>query len=453
MQMKVAAMDLLDRVAASETRSDLFAVVMAGGSGSRLWPESRKSRPKPFLPLLQDGRTLFEATLDRLDGLVAPDSRFVVVGRRFAQLVAAAKPQTPLNPERTLLEPVGRDTALCVAWGALEALRLNPDPTLIALPADPWINDPSAFRKTLAKAVRVVDGDPERLVALGIAPTEPSPEYGYIKRGAPLDDEENVYEVEMFREKPTPKLAQEYLDEGRFFWNAGVGIWKARRYLELLRRYEPGLAPTLDRIESVVRVRAVSDKRTEDDIEFIDAFTSVAKENAKSFDYAVLERAPKVCVVLGDAFEWSDVGSFSALERLGVPSPSPVKIITRDAKRNYVRVVPSAAMLKVVALVGVNDLVVDLTNDALTIAKQEKGATVESVSSPFPVEVATQNAKNNDVRVAADAASLKVASFAGVDDLIVVMTGDALMIAKKGNDAAIKTLVEKLQRLNLEGLC
>ena len=447
-------MDLSDSAVEFEYRSDLFAVVMAGGVGSRLWPESRKSRPKPFLPLLKDGRTLFEATLDRLDGLVSLDERFVVVGRRFAQFVVSRKPWIPLtlNLARTLLEPVGRDTALCVAWAALEALQINPDPTLIALPADHWINDPVAFRKTLAKAVRVVDGDPERLVTLGIEPTEPSTEYGYIKRGAPFGSEGGVFEVEKFREKPNPKLAQEYLDAGGFFWNAGVAVWKARRYLELLRRYEPGLAPTLDRIESVVRACAASNKRTASNPEFIDAFSSVAKENAKSFDYAVLERAPKVCVALGDAFEWSDVGSFSALERLGVPSPSPVEIVTRDAERNYVRVVPGVAPLKVVALVGANDLDVVLTGDALTVAKKGKDSAVKDVFSPISVEVATQDSKNNDVRVAADFTAIKVASFVGVDDLIVVMTGDALLIAQKGSDAAIKTLVEKLQHLRLEGL-
>ena len=446
-------MNLSDR-ADSDTRSDLFAVVMAGGSGSRLWPESRATRPKPFLPLLRDGRTLFEAALDRLDGLVAPGKRFVVAGRPFAKHVAAAKPRTPLRPERTLFEPEGRNTALCVAWAALEALQISDDPTLIALPADAWIDDSVPFHKALEKAVRAVDGDPERLVALGIKPTAPIPEFGYIGRGESVPDVEDVYEVAEFIEKPKVNDARKLIGTGRCFWNAGVLVWKARRFLELLRRNEPGLKPTLDRIESVVRACAASNRRTDEDPEFIDAFSSVAKENAKSFDYAVLEKSPKICVVLGDPFEWSDVGSFSAFERLGFPSPSPVEVITEDANRNYVRVVPAvddAATLKVAALVGVNDLVVVVTKNALTIAKKGSDAALERFPTTSSVVVAFQNAERNEVRVASDtvgASTPKVVKLVGVDDLIVVSTGDALLVTKKGNDAAIKELVEKLPRLD-----
>ena len=448
-------MNLSDR-ADSDTRSDLFAVVMAGGSGSRLWPESRATRPKPFLPLLRDGRTLFEAALDRLDGLVAPDKRFVVAGRPFAKRVAAAKPRTPLSSDRTLFEPEGRNTALCVAWAALEALQISDDPTLIALPADAWIDDSVPFHKALEKAVRAVDGDPERLVALGIKPTGPIPEFGYIGRGESVPDmkDEDVYEVAKFIEKPNVNDARKLIETGRFFWNAGVLVWKAQRFLELLRRNEPGLKPTLDRIESVVSVCAASNRRTDEDSEFINAFSSVTKENAKSFDYAILEKSPKICVVLGDPFEWSDVGSFSAFERLGFPSPSPVVVITEDANRNYVRVVPAvddAATLKVAALVGVNDLVVVVTKNALTIAKKGSGAALERVPTTSSVVVASQNAERNEVRVASDAVGAstpKVVKLVGVDDLIVVATGDALLVAKKRNDAAIKELVEKLPRLD-----
>ena len=378
----------LSDVAESNRCARRFAVVMAGGAGTRLWPESRNARPKPFLPLLKDGRTLFEATLDRLDGLVAPDARFVVVGRAFAELVARSAPRAPLNPARALLEPTGRDTALCVAWAALEALRLDSDPTLIVLPADSWISDDAAFRATLEKSARLVDDDPERLVTLGIAPTAPSPEYGYIERGTAIDGEEGVFEVKRFREKPRPETAREFLASGGFYWNAGVGVWKARRYLELLRDYNPELAATLDVIEPIVASRAVSGERTEDDPNFQEAF---ARGKAISFDYAVLEKAPKVCVVAGDAFRWSDVGSFSALERVGAGSPSPVEVVALDASGNYVRVVPKS-----------------------------------------------------------DGASpIKIAALAGVDDLVVVVAGDALLIAKKGDDGAIKRIVHELKERNL----
>ena len=387
--MKAAAMNLSNR-ATSGPSANLFAVVMAGGSGTRLWPESRNSRPKPFLTLSTDGRTLFEATLDRLDGIVSSDARFVVVGRRFAKLVAESKPRVPINPALVLLEPKGRDTALCVAWAAFEALQIDPDPTLIATPSDSWINSDDSFRESLAKAVRLVADDPERLVTIGIRPTSRSTEYGYIRFGAEILDEQGAYEVLKFGEKPDEDKVEEFLKTGCAFWNAGVGIWKARRYLELLRDLHPAIATTLDQIERIVAKNAASGTRTEDDPEFVDAFTSVADKNAISFDYAVLQKAPKVCVVSGDAFEWSDVGSFSALARLGIPSPSPVETVVHNATGNYVRVASGAN------------------------------------------------------------AGVKVVALAGVDDLVVVVAGDALLIAKKGDDAAIRKVVEGLREQNLD---
>lgn len=375
---------------ASASRSNLFAVVMAGGPGSRLWPESRRARPKPFLPLAPDGRTLAAATFDRLDGLVAPENRLVVVGRAFAKLAADAIPT--LRRENALLEPVGRDTAPCVLWSALEALRRNPDPTLVVLPSDHWIAPDDAFRATLRRAVALVDDDPRRLVLLGVKPTEPSSAFGYLERGAVIPGVPGAFQVARFREKPDAPTAKRFFDDGSFYWNAGVFVWKARRILDVVRECDPELTASFAPVAE--RVRAASDgARTDADPAFADAFARVKRV---SIDRAALERAPNVAMIEANSFLWSDVGSFAALERLRVPSQIPVELVEYRASGSFVRVAPRPAA---------------------------------------PRDVAPTR---------------KVVAIAGVDDLLVVDAGDALLVAKKGDDAAIRELVERLRERGLD---
>jgi len=377
----------------------LFAVVMAGGSGARLWPESRSKRPKPFLPLTPSGRSLFRATLDRLDGLVPVENRLVVAGRNFATLVFKEAPETPKS--RALLEPVGRDTALCVAWSALEALKLHPDPTLVVLPSDHLITPDNAFRQTIRRAAKLVDDDPTRLVTLGVTPTEPSSAYGYIERGKKLDSaESNAYEVASFREKPDVETAKRFLLSNRFFWNAGVFVWKARRILELIVQYEPELAATIKELKKTVDEASRLDRNYSDSPEFQRVFADARRV---SIDYAVLERAPDVVVLSTDEFQWDDVGSFAALEKL--------------------------------------------TGEG---CEQTRNAVVGA-------DVVVQNASNNYVRVACPSSSLsakqkKTVALVDVDNLLVVDVGDVLLVTQKGNDVSLKKFVERLKKEGKENL-
>jgi mannose-1-phosphate guanylyltransferase len=371
---------------------------MAGGSGTRLWPESRRDRPKPFLPLLPDGRSTIAATFSRLDGLVPPERRFVVAGRSFASLVADALPE--LEPRRTLLEPCGRDTAPCVAWAALEAMQIDENATLIVLPSDHLVRPDAAFQATLAQAVRLVEEDETRLVALGVVPTEPSSAYGYIEIDEALSaDVPDAYAVRRFREKPDVETARQFLESGRFFWNAGVFVWKARRILELIRRFEPELGASFDRIAPLVADAAANERSTADDPTFVREFS-----NAKriSIDYAVLERAPNVAV-LRAPFDWDDLGSFAALERTFAASETSDSQAFNDADGN---VATGADLL-------------------------------------------AENARGSFVRVLTTAETpskrRKLVALVDVDDLLVVETDDALLVAKKGNDAALRRLVERLK--------
>ena len=371
---------------------------MAGGSGTRLWPESRRDRPKPFLPLLPDGRSTIAATFARLDGLVPPERRFVVAGRSFASLVADALPE--LEPRRTLLEPCGRDTAPCVAWAALEALQVDENATLIVLPSDHLVRPDAAFRATLAQAVRLVEEDETRLVTLGVAPTEPSSAYGYIEIDDALNaDKDDAYVVRRFREKPDAETARQFLESGRYFWNAGVFVWKARRILELIAQFEPELGATFARIAPLVANAAANGRSVADDPTFVREFS-----NAKriSIDYAVLERASNV-VVLRAPFDWDDLGSFAALERTVAASETSVS--------------------------------------------QLFNADVGNVATG--ADLVVENARGSFVRVLTTAETPsrrpKLVALVDVDDLLVVETDDALLVAKKGNDAALRRLVERLK--------
>ena len=378
--------------------SNVCAVVMAGGSGTRLWPESRRDRPKPFLPLLPDGRSTIAATFARLDGLVPPERRFVVAGRSFAPLLADALPE--LEPRRTLLEPCGRDTAPCVAWAALEALQVDENATLIVLPSDHLVAPDATFRATLAQAVRLVEEDETRLVTLGVVPTEPSSAYGYIEIDEALSAElPDAYVVRRFREKPDVETARQFLASDRFFWNAGIFVWKARRVLELIARFEPELGATFGQIAPLVADAAANARATADDPTFVREFS-----NAKriSIDYAVLERASNV-VVLRAPFAWDDLGSFAALERTLVASEMPNSQALNDADGN-------------------------VATGADLIAENARRSFVRVLSSP---ETPSKRRK--------------LVALVDVDDLLVVETDDALLVAKKGNDAALRRLVDRLK--------
>ncbi|MBQ2848960.1 MAG: NTP transferase domain-containing protein [Thermoguttaceae bacterium] len=378
--------------------SNVCAVVMAGGSGTRLWPESRRDRPKPFLPLLPDGRSTIAATFARLDGLVPPERRFVVAGRSFAPLLADALPE--LAPRRTLLEPCGRDTAPCVAWAALEALQVDENATLIVLPSDHLVRPDATFRAALAQAVRLVEENETRLVTLGVVPTEPSSAYGYIEIAEALSaDRSDAYVVRRFREKPDVETARRFLESGRFFWNAGIFVWKARRILELIAQFEPELGATFARIAPLVADAASNGRSTADNPTFVREFS-----NAKriSIDYAVLERAPNV-VVLRAPFDWDDLGSFAALER-------------------------SFAASKTSGSQTLNEVDGNVATGAELIAENARGSFVRVLSSPD-----------------APSKRRKLVALVDVDDLLVVETDDALLVAKKGNDAALRRLVDRLK--------
>jgi len=270
----------------------IYPVVLCGGSGTRLWPRSRKHAPKPFLPLVED-RTLFEATLGRC----ADERRFaapiVVTGKAHLEHVEAQA--AAFEGATVIVEPEAKNTAAAIA---LAAERLPADAIMLVCPSDHHIADAEAFRQAACAAARLAEQD--WLVSFGIAPTSPETGYGYIRRGAPLEE---GFQIERFVEKPDRPTAERFLADGNYSWNGGIFVYRAGAFLDELRRHRPGLAEAVH--------RSVADGR-EQGSEVHPEPAAFAEIEPESVDYAVMENTLRAAVV-PVSMGWSDIGSWQAL--------------------------------------------------------------------------------------------------------------------------------------------
>ncbi len=340
----------------------LTPVILCGGSGTRLWPLSRLLLPKQFLPLAS-ARTLLQETALRLAGLnTAPAVLVSHAEHRF--LVAEQLREAGVTPAGHLLEPEARNTAPAVAAAALWLSQQDPDATLLVLPSDHVIQETSRFHDAVQRAAQLAARG--RLVTFGIVPTAPSTGYGYVRRGAADKDVAGAFSVAEFVEKPDAARARAFLADGSYYWNSGMFVFTARRYLEELRRFRPDI---LSSVETAVREAAR-------DLDFLrldaKAFGSCP---AESVDYAVMERTREASVVAAD-FGWSDIGSWSALWELD-PKDAQGNSVRGDvyldgAAGCYVR-----AEDRLVAALGVRDLVIVETDDAVLVAHKDRAQDVK----------------------------------------------------------------------------
>jgi mannose-1-phosphate guanylyltransferase/mannose-6-phosphate isomerase len=277
-----------------------YAVVLAGGWGERLWPMSRRDRPKQLLPLRGE-RPLVAETLDRIRPLVEVGASVVMTNAAIRERLLAELPMIP--PERIVGEPRGRNTAPAIALAARVLLSTDPDATLAVLPADHVIDDVAAFRGTMGRAFGAAESE-RALVTLGIRPTRPETGYGYIRAGAATATA-GVFEAARFEEKPDRNRAEAFLREGGYYWNSGMFVWRADRFLEDVGEHLPDVARALDSVTELPGGEGFVDQVRG----FYDAAPSV------SVDYGVMEKARGVLVVPAD-FGWDDVGSWEALARL-----------------------------------------------------------------------------------------------------------------------------------------
>tara|TARA_B100000745_G_C20155002_1_gene395959 strand:+ start:29123 stop:30493 length:1371 start_codon:yes stop_codon:yes gene_type:complete len=329
-----------------------------------MWPLSRAAYPKQFLPLLNQESSLLQSTVKRLEGL-GEHQLMCIANEDHRFLVAEQLRQVGALNHNILLEPVGRNTAPAIALAALLAAEENPDAKLLVLPADHDIKDVKQFHGAVEHAIQLANE--QRLVTFGIVPSHPETGYGYIKAGKAITN--SSYEVAEFVEKPDIETAKAYVASGDFHWNSGMFLFKASRYLEELEKYRPDIL-------NACRM-ALKDK-TEDGC-FIrvdsDAFIRCPDE---SIDYAVMENTDSASVVPMSA-GWSDVGSFSSLwdvieQKDDDGNASIGDVVAIDSKNNYINAEDS-----LVATVGVDDLVIVQTKDAVLVSTKEKVQEVKQV--------------------------------------------------------------------------
>jgi mannose-1-phosphate guanylyltransferase len=353
-----------------------YAVILAGGSGQRFWPLSRESLPKQLLPLsILDGRSLLQATLDRLDGLLPLSHVLVLTG---ADQVAATRAQLPQLPEENVLaEPARRDTAPAIALGIAWVARRDPLATMMVLPADHLITDTPAFHHTLRQALHLARSG--GLVTIGIPPTWPCPSFGYIERAAPLAGDTSThgraFHVASFREKPDAAAAQAFLDQGGFYWNAGMFAWTLPEVTAQLEQLQPQLASFID------AATAAPDLATP----LLQEFPLLPKI---SIDYALMEKAAKVLTVEA-SFGWDDLGSFlsiaSYLEQDG-SSFANSNFSSLDSHRNiiYLHHPDPSTPPPHIALLGVEDLIFVHTPDAILIASRTRAEEIKKLVEILP---------------------------------------------------------------------
>ncbi|MCZ6596929.1 MAG: mannose-1-phosphate guanylyltransferase [Planctomycetota bacterium] len=344
-----------------EEDMEIYAVIMAGGSGTRFWPASRANRPKQFLPIAGE-QPLITQTWARLEGLVPADRILVVTAEGMQDLVRECLPD--LVEENLVVEPVARNTAACVALAAFEIERRNPEAVQLVLAADHVIEPAESFRRTLlAAAQQATLGG--YLVTLGIRPDSAATGYGYIRSGEEINkiDGIPVLEVERFVEKPDRATAESFVKSGRFYWNSGIFVWRTASILEAFRAYQPeihsGLAGAND-VETLARV--------------------YSKLPAVQIDRAIMERTDNALMLPID-YHWSDVGSWAAL----------TSVIEPDSDGNFAALAEGARLVaegakgcityaegdQIIALVGVQDLIVVHAGNATLICPRDRAQEVK----------------------------------------------------------------------------
>ena len=345
---------------------DITPVILSGGSGTRLWPLSREAYPKQFLPLAGDA-SMLQATWQRVAAIAAHGP--LVIANEAHRFVAAEQlQQVGAQPQAIILEPMGRNTAPAIAVAALEATGNGADPLLLVLPSDHVIADQGAFHAAVQVAAQAAASG--KLVTFGIVPTGPETGYGYIKAAAG----DGARAVERFVEKPDLATASDYVASGQYLWNSGMFLFRASRYLEELARFNPGMLEASR--------QAWQQARRDSDFTRLDA-TAFAAVPSDSIDYAVMEKTADAVVVALDA-GWNDVGSWTALRDVSTQDDNGNAhrgdVIAIDCRNTY------AYGEKLVALVGLDDVVVVQTEDAVLVGKADRMQEVKDVVARLKAE-------------------------------------------------------------------
>lgn len=342
-------------------------VIMAGGSGTRLWPLSRKGEPKQLLELV-DGKSLLRLAYERVAGLVPDENIMVCCGAAYTDVVARQLPE--LAEENLLGEPIGRDSLNAVAWPAAVLQQRDPEAVMAVLTADQIITPVEEFRGALETAFDIAEADDSALVTFGVVPDSPHTGYGYLKRGESLEGFPSASEITEFKEKPTADVAQAYLDSGQYWWNSGMFVWQAATVLEQLRQLVP------ETHARVLELAAEPERLGE-------IYPQLAKT---SVDYAIMEpvsqgRGSAHVVAVPLEIEWYDLGGYAALaEQLAHDEHGNARegvTVTLDASNNLV--INRGRPDTVVAVAGISGMVVCVTEQATLVVPLDQAQRVKEL--------------------------------------------------------------------------
>lgn len=340
----------------------LYALIMAGGSGTRLWPRSRKKKPKQLLDIVSS-RTMIQETVDRLDDLVDHDRIIVVVGESYAREIDKQLALVPT--ENILTEPEGKNTAPCIGLAAVHIRAREKNALMLVLPSDHLIKNATRFRKTL-KAAAAVAQKAKTLVTIGIEPTFPETGYGYIRIGKKIETVrgEDVHKVVAFTEKPTQAVAKKFLKSGDYMWNSGMFVWPAETILDQIKKHLPDLHKGLMKIGA--SLGKDGEKKVLDKV-----YRSL---EAESIDFGVMEKAEDVMLLKGN-FGWNDIGSWAAMEQLWPKDKNgnflDAEVISIESSGNIIH-----STKKLVAVIGLTDIVIIETEDALLVCAKDRAPDV-----------------------------------------------------------------------------
>ena len=360
----------------------LHAVIMAGGSGTRFWPLSRRQLPKQFLKFAGD-RTLIQDAAGRCPPVVTPDRTWVVTNAAHAVETARQLPDVPAS--QILVEPCGRNTAPCIGLAAIQLLAVDPDATMLVMPADHVIQPAAMFQQAVREAEALVTREPCSLILFGIEPTQPATGFGYIQRGEPVlmptsdgassfGSRKNAasgwptFRVQSFQEKPNQLTASRYAASGNYYWNCGIFVWRAQAILDALATFAPEITAQLKRLRAGIGTP-----------EWPELLKAVFPEMPSiSIDYAVLEKTAHVCV-LEAPFDWDDVGSWQALPRLRSSdregNTTAGLVCSIDTTGCIVRTTDE----HLIATIGVKDLIIVHTPTATLVADKRDESSVKQL--------------------------------------------------------------------------
>ncbi len=341
------------------------ALIMAGGRGERFWPKSRKSIPKQFLNLTDSNRTMIQSTMDRILPVVAPEDIFIATNKDYRDLVRTQLPEIP--EENILCEPMARNTAPCIGWGAVTMRKRYGDAVMLVLPSDHIILQPQLYRSVLRNAIAVAE-QTDALVTLGIPPSAPDTGYGYIQYDTDSQSPHlSAFRVKRFVEKPDLETARRYLASGEYLWNSGMFIWKVSAILREMKEHLPENDAILSEIE-----QATGTPEARDVLE-----SCFPRLRSISIDYGIMERTPNV-YVLPASFGWDDVGSWLAVGRI-----NPANDLGNVIRGDVVSVDSTRCIVqggeKTIAMVGLQDTIIVDTKDALLVCAKDSAAEIKKV--------------------------------------------------------------------------